>query len=98
MVLMVFWQTTPGDYLENGQILSAKICKLWGLKLWGAKYLIEAGFEKIKVIVEVLPTNCTCHKTYLIQGNTEGKHSAATESFFPRLPQDVCCTLICLYS
>lgn len=42
-------QTTPGDYLENGQILSAKMCKLWGLKLWGVKYIIEAGFEKIKV-------------------------------------------------
>lgn len=45
-----FLQTTPGNYLECGQVLAAKMCRLWGLELWRVKYALEAGFEKVKVM------------------------------------------------
>lgn len=35
-------QTTPGDYLEEGRVLAAKLCSLWNLPLPATKSALEA--------------------------------------------------------
>ena len=38
-------QTTPGDYLDHGQLLAARLSLLWGLKLLGSKYTLEGAYS-----------------------------------------------------
>jgi len=42
-------QTTPGDCLEEGQLLAARLCTLWGHKLLATKYALEAAYDIMKV-------------------------------------------------
>ena len=44
-----FLQTTPGHYLDQGQLLAAKLCKMWGLDLLSTKYALEAAYDIMKV-------------------------------------------------
>ena len=43
-------QTTPGDYLEQGRVLAATLCSLWGLRLAATRYALEALHGIVEVI------------------------------------------------
>lgn len=43
-------QTTPGDYLDEGRILAAVVCSLWGLRLPASRYALEALHGIIQVM------------------------------------------------
>lgn len=43
-------QTTPGDYLDEGRVLAAAVCCLWGLTLPASRYVLEALHGIVQVI------------------------------------------------
>ena len=42
-------QTTPGDYLDEGRVLAAQLCRLWGLELPAIFHALEAAHGTVEV-------------------------------------------------
>ncbi|XP_064388310.1 uncharacterized protein LOC135336444 isoform X2 [Halichondria panicea] len=45
-------ETTPGEYLDSGQLLAAKLSQLWNLHLLVTRYSLEGVFDVVKANVD----------------------------------------------
>ena len=41
--------TTPGDYLDNGELLASHLCHLWGFPLLSTHYTLSMAYQLLKV-------------------------------------------------
>ncbi len=86
----ILTQTTPGDYLESGQLLAAQLCRLWHLPLLVTRYSLEGAFDAVKVtitaLIIMLPTVFT---SLCSQAKVDENMSVTKELFLPQLHQEV---------